>query len=225
MYLDGYGNSKRPKIYSDSPRTFSASSCSDNNLPAFHALTGCDTTSYFFSIGKQKVWSHFTTAIELLKDFGISRAAQTLENVEKLVCSLYGLRERATVNTARALIFRRGKAVEKLPPTSDTLLQHTLRCRYQTAVWQQALETEPQLPPLDGWKLVEGRLRPQLITLLSIPQPTAARSALAAKRAAKCTAAVKELASSAQQCASAVIPSCAKNLLRILSHPGSRLKL
>ena len=38
------------------------------SLLAFHALTGCDTTSQFVGIGKQKAWRAFdgTSAVKLL---------------------------------------------------------------------------------------------------------------------------------------------------------------
>ena len=47
-----------------------------------------------------------------------------------------------------------------MPPTRDALRQHILRCNYQAAIWQRALQSEPDIPsPIGhGWSLNDEQL-------------------------------------------------------------------
>ena len=63
-------------------------------LPCFHALTGCDSTSGLFGIGKKKAWATLKRNIPLHP--GISKlgdelplTAETSKACEIFVCSLY----------------------------------------------------------------------------------------------------------------------------------------
>ena len=80
------------------------------SLLAFHAITGCDTTSHFVGIGKQKTWKAFDgRSPELLKYLAEESRlnSNVLADGEAFVCQLYdkGTRE-VHVNKERAAIFR-----------------------------------------------------------------------------------------------------------------------
>jgi 5'-3' exonuclease len=61
------------------------------SLLAFHALTGCDTTSQFAGIGKKSAWTVFVKFHDLLEHLGEESIAndQVLSNAETFVCHLY----------------------------------------------------------------------------------------------------------------------------------------
>jgi hypothetical protein len=146
-----------------------------DNLMAYHAMTGCDTTSQFAGKGKKTSWKVFMQEPELLKGIGDSvecnKEAQS--NAEQFVCHLYGHDDDTFINNVRLKMFVKGKSsIESLPPTQDALSFHIKRANYQAYIWKQALVADPQLPTADGqgWKLEEGKLKPVLVSLEAIPK-------------------------------------------------------
>src|SRR6266516_1488318 len=62
-----------------------------NNLPAFHAITGCDTTSQFSGYGRRKAWNIYINNASLLNRFGKEDklTSSVLSEAEKFVIQLY----------------------------------------------------------------------------------------------------------------------------------------
>ena len=121
---------------------------------AFHAITGCDTTSQFYGVGKASAWKVFEDAPDLLEHLGEESqiSADVLVKAEAFVCKLYnpGTQE-VEINKERAAEFRKSKKdLDALPPTQDALILHIKRANYQTMVWKKALEPCPSLPTADG---------------------------------------------------------------------------
>ncbi|KAJ8368254.1 hypothetical protein SKAU_G00082820 [Synaphobranchus kaupii] len=111
-------------------------------LPAFHALTGCDTTSAFFGKGKKTAWSVWQSLPELTLPLQLlSGPSPTIEMIQihtpvlqRFVLKLYGISEddNTTVDAARlSLFFHKGRDFDHMPPSSDALHQHLLRVAYQ----------------------------------------------------------------------------------------------
>lgn len=111
-------------------------------LPAFHALTGCDTTSAFLGKGKKTAWSVWQSLPELTLPLQLlSCPNPTLEMIkthtpmlQRFFMQLYGVSEEGitTVDAARlSLFFHKGRDFEQMPPSSDALHQHLLRVAYQ----------------------------------------------------------------------------------------------
>lgn len=116
-------------------------------LPAFHALTGCDTTSYIGGHSKKSCWKIFLEDHDLLKDLGNGILTDKVaKDAERLICNLYGVSNVDTVNKARSQMFVKSHPPDCLPPTSDALSFHVKRCHYQAAVWRHAHERRPVLP-------------------------------------------------------------------------------
>ena len=61
-----------------------------NGLLAFHAITGCDTTSQFTGIGKRTAWKVFQQCPHLLHNFGEDEVPSPaiLSSAEQFVCKL-----------------------------------------------------------------------------------------------------------------------------------------
>jgi hypothetical protein len=122
-------------------------------LLPFHALTGCDTTSFIYNHSKKSAWKIFLDHHELLSSIGEGvLTEQKKKAVEKFICMMYKL-DLASVDKARVVLFSKAGKPEALPPTSDALSLHTLRAHYQTLVWKQAHHSELLLPdPVTmGW--------------------------------------------------------------------------
>ena len=78
-------------------------------LLASHAMTGCDTTSQFVGIDKQKAWKVFDgCSVGLLEHLGeeSSPNADVLADAEAFVCQLYNKgTEDVYINNGRATVF------------------------------------------------------------------------------------------------------------------------
>ena len=144
------------------PRKLGNDKC--DALPAFHALTGCDTTSGFAGRGKRTAWSvwnkfeHVTPALRtLVQTPTAAHIDGILPTIERFVILMYDKEiPDDSVNKARQTLFtQKGREIEKIPPTKDALRQHVLRAAYQDGhLWDQALLKAPQLPSREefGWK-------------------------------------------------------------------------
>ena len=146
------------------------------NLPAgsvsallpFHALMGCDTTSFIYNHSKKAAWKVFLQHHKLLSSIGEGELAEgKMKEVEKFVCKMYKLNHIASVDEARVILFPKKGKPDALPPTSDALSLHVRRAHYQTLVWKQAHCSEPNLPDPQtlGWKrIADNKLQPLLMT-------------------------------------------------------------
>lgn len=142
-------------------------------LIPFHAVTGCDTVSYFAEHGKKRAWKVFITDNHLVKDLGRGELTPTkMKNAEKFVCKLYGVPESNSCDQARVKLFCKFKTQETLPPTTDALQFHIQRAHYQSMVWNQAANPQQVLPSPEtlGWTMDGGQLSPQLTSLGPIPE-------------------------------------------------------
>ncbi len=141
-------------------------------IPAFHALTGSDTTSYIAGCSKKSAWKTFQTHHQLLENLGKGELTEeTLKNAELFVCKLYNLKQVSTTDEARAVLFNKSRSPESLPPTSDALHFHIRRAHYQTVVWRQAHLSHPNLPNPEGlgWRVEETTVKPELMSLTPVP--------------------------------------------------------
>ena len=60
--------------------------------------------------------------------------------VNHFISLLYSPKSDGDVNLLRYKLFYQKQATnEKLPPTQDSLIQHTKRANYQTYIWRNAL--------------------------------------------------------------------------------------
>ena len=127
-------------------------------LPAFHALTGCDSTSALSRVGKKKAWKIIVNSKvhqQHLVCVGQSPDVDsvTARKAEAFICSLCNVSNRIPNSADEALYCQKAQSNLQLPPTSDSLLQHIKRANYQAYVWGKALVPLQDLPTLagDGW--------------------------------------------------------------------------
>ena len=107
-------------------------------LPFFHAFTGCDTVSSLNRIGKKKAWETWQVLPSLTKTFQelavcpdhlISFSMDEVESFDTILCNR--TTECKFVNEDRKKLFASGRQIENIPPTRDSLIQHTNEAIYQ----------------------------------------------------------------------------------------------
>lgn len=132
-------------------------------LPA-HVLSGCDSVSALWGIGKGTVFNVLKSGKKHLNTLGI-----TTENDDSVIlqsvafiASCYGHQNESNMTALRYLVWigkmanhRLNSAPELrvLPPTSEAFKQHVFRAHFQAAIWRSALQPDPPaLSPLQyGW--------------------------------------------------------------------------
>lgn len=149
-------------------------------LPGFHAMSGCDTTSSFYGLGKSKCYKTMESDEKFIDAFTLlgeheSISSTVAEVLEEYVCKLYGFKEEVSINEVRYKMFTSKKKIpdpQKLPPTLDALLLHLSRVNYQVYEWKRALDTTYCLlnPYENGWAMKDNLMVIKWINNLPAPQ-------------------------------------------------------
>lgn len=134
-------------------------------LPAVHAITGCDTTSYLFKVGKFKVLKKLIQAerkTDLLTDLGKDESVSEmiLENAKEFVRTvLYTGKPKETYIETRIRLYQemKMKSSMSLPPDPDSVIQVIKRAHYQVYFWRRCIEINVEMIPFAnyGWKWCE----------------------------------------------------------------------
>ena len=114
---------------------------------AFHAITGCDVTSYLAGISKKNAWKTYLESSYLLSTLGnIPFSENAIANVEECVIRLYKTNDNVNGKT---------KKTDSLSPCSDTIRQHIKRAHYQTVIWEKAYlpHIDVPTPASSGWSV------------------------------------------------------------------------
>lgn len=92
--------------------------------------------------------------------------------MEAFICKVFKAGSCSSSNSARASLFAQAVPLERLPPSHDALSFHIKRAHYQAAVWLQANQQRPALPPPEtmGWRTEKDALLTVLTSLPSVPQ-------------------------------------------------------
>ena len=192
-----------------------------SSLPGFHALTGCDSTSSFYGIGKKKAWnvieknSEFQAALgQLGQAIPLSKRLQNA--YEKIVCRFYTSAPKSgtTVNSVRHWLFcQKPYTNENLPPTHDSLNMHIKRANFQSMVWTRCLQPKQNLPAVsgNGWDVNGMDIQTVLMTKEPAPKGLIELTACNCKKSAcgtrACTCRQNDLACT-EFCACMADESC-----------------
>ena len=129
-------------------------------LPFFHAMTGCDTVSFFAGKGKKTAWEVWRAFPEITDIFcSLSAGPETvledwMNKLQRFVVLLHDKTSTVWfVNQARQTLFaQQSRSLESIPPTAHALKQHILRATYQAGhVWGKCLKRNPKMPDPAGW--------------------------------------------------------------------------
>ena len=144
-------------------------------------LTGCDSTSSLFKIGKCIAYARL---VELIKSHPIELAHFGLtENVDddvddarRYILPMYASKRKNSVTMDKLryiLASTTDKSTAHLPPTEYLFIRHVLRARYQTAVWSRSYLPNLVLcnPIGNGWRLCDDNqsLEPVFYLKYTVP--------------------------------------------------------
>ena len=146
-----------------------------------HAMSGCDTTSFLFGVGKTKLYKK--EILEKHEDLsGVFYNSDSIINEiisagEKIIMELYTEAKKCgDLNSLRSFLFKkqlqkRGLIqkkvdIRRLPPSSSAAGYHSLRVYHQIQEW-----LGNNLDPLQyGWKISEDRITPVTTDLPLAPE-------------------------------------------------------
>ncbi|CAC5359720.1 unnamed protein product [Mytilus coruscus] len=135
-----------------------------NLLPASHALTGCDTNSSFFGLGKKSMFKLLQRDAEKFPTLPISFSTGDQESAvndgRAFVASLYDPKGKFRnlhddLNKLRVKFATTKDAnLVRIPPCENSFLQHILRAMLQTQVWMSShiVKSAIILPKDSGWQ-------------------------------------------------------------------------
>ena len=119
-------------------------------------FVGCDSISSFHGKGKIKVWKTLSDNPEFTETFSMlgnmfPPSDLLVSQLHRFVCLMYGDKIAVNTDECRYNLFKSGKySDDVLPPNSDCLLKHIERANYQTAVWNQSLSPQMNIPSPEG---------------------------------------------------------------------------
>ena len=132
---------------------------SASSLLAFHALTGCDTTSYIANHTNRSSWKIFKEHHGLLKNLAIGELTDdTTQSSDKICLQNIQCAQNRLYRCSTALVVLQDRETRSNGPTSDALRFHLKRVHYQSMIWRNANCPTPELPaPSEmGWRLVDS---------------------------------------------------------------------
>lgn len=136
------------------------------DLPAMHALSGCDSTGSYFGIGKPTALKVLQLGLSLDK-VGGDDLNESRQQAKKFIMKCYGF-ENNCFNDARILAWGKKAANSlapilcTLPPTDEGFEANFLRAHLQTSIWLSSRNSEPPvMNPINfGWKKDNNELVP-----------------------------------------------------------------
>ena len=117
-------------------------------LPQFHAITGCDQTSYKFNAGKIRAFNKVlkdTSVLQLIQPLGkrINLSDEVMQNVLLFVQTvLYSGTSNETYVDTRVRLYKKlkNKSSLSLPADPDSMSQEIKRCHLQSYIWLNCLQ-------------------------------------------------------------------------------------
>ena len=146
-------------------------------LPSYHSVTGCDTTSYPYKVGKLKPFKKMVAENKstLLTSVGIVPvSAQQLESMLIFMQKvMYPGKEGEDYVGTRIRMYeqQRVKSSLGLLPDKSSSLEHLKRSNLQSYIWKQCLQKDIVYPTPEnnGWQLTDDGLIPVWFSCSQFP--------------------------------------------------------
>ena len=174
--ITGKENAKHPCLDIKDIRNNLGDECAPY-LPVIHAMSGCDTTSKPFGIGKLTIMKKRNHIIKEAGPFlNINATHEEIEEAgRKILCLIYdGKTTHYNLNEIRLKKFEQNVIksvkhvnVEKLPPTNNAAKHHSYRVYLQVQLW---LGNDTIQATDWGWELNNGKLYPRKMDTLPAPK-------------------------------------------------------
>ena len=153
-----------------------------NILPAFHSITGCDTTSYPYNVGKIKPFKKMISKDKssYLNSFGQKPLNNNMDSSMKFMQTVMypGKDDEIFVQTrVRMHNNQKLKSSLSLIPDASSAREHIKRAELQCYIWRQCLQQTIDYPsPVNwGWEDSDNGLRPVWYLCSQLP-PSILRS-------------------------------------------------
>jgi len=129
-----------------------------------HAISGCDTTSALYGLGKGRAWQRLIGNQDAYEACQILTRSDVLHDDImspglKLMALLYGGKSTVSLNHMRYVMFMNCAATgsiqpraERLPPTKNAARYHLYRVHLQVVQWKTLMSTSLKAEDW-GWKL------------------------------------------------------------------------
>ena len=169
--------------------------CVCSILPAFHSITGCDTTSYPYNVAKVKPFKKMIkgNTSQYLSSMGMSEISyQQPEDGLKFVKQvLYPGKDNESFVETRIRMYERQKmksSLTLLPDLSSTK-EHLKRADLQAYIWYQCLSLNIKYPAPEnrGWHETEDGLKPTWYFCTQLPPCLCLNSSRAKKKSGEDT--------------------------------------
>ncbi len=149
-----------------------------NILPAFHSITGCDTTSFPFRVGKVAPWKKLvkTRSYDLLSTFGTRVPSEdSLQAAKEFFQTIMynGKKDESFIET-RVCMYKKQKvkSSEGIIPDENSALQHIKRSWLQCYIWCHCNVNQIDFPVIDetfGWRQNDGFIQPLWFSCSQFP--------------------------------------------------------
>ena len=123
---------------------------------AAYTITGCDTVSYPFRIGKKRTLKcalENRDVLETMTKYGepdgcLQPMQEVLQSIRRFYFALYGRRDYSgTLDELRCHFFITKKGdLRSLPCTKDAFTLHALRALHQLVIYKRATQPDPSHP-------------------------------------------------------------------------------
>ncbi len=154
------------------------------HILSIHALTGCDTVSTIFGIGKVKALNTFNKGCMPPILGNVQEDMQSLcDDATHFIANCYGSKVHGSMSKVRFQMWKMKTGNSKaksfrlasLPPTTEAFALHVQRAQFQACIWKAALNRDPpHLDPVEyGWKPHQPTqsLHPVLLPANTMPAP------------------------------------------------------
>ena len=155
-------------------------------LPAYHSITGCDTTSYPYGIGKIKPIKNMLqhNKSHLLSELG--RSVDSVLDISKAkhffrTCMYPGLEQESFVETRiRMYCKKKVKSSMSILPDKNSTNEHIKRSDLQAFIWYQCLKAVIEYPDITdrGWQRKEAGIQPVWFTYPQLPPSLSKKKSL-----------------------------------------------
>lgn len=146
-------------------------------LPAYHSLTGCDTTSYPYKVGKVKPFKKLVAQNKSILLSSVGNFPNSLQQSENMLTFMqtvmYPGKEGEDYVDTRIRLYDQQKVKSSLSllPDKHSSYEHLKRSNLQTYIWRQCLKQNIDYPPPEdnGWQQSDDGLVPVWFSCSQFP--------------------------------------------------------
>ena len=146
-------------------------------LPAFHSITGSDTTSYPYRVGKVRSFKKMMKGQKSNQLSGLGTSLDALQDTADIKSfmqrCMYPGTEKETFVETRIRMYNKQKVKSSsgILPDESSADEHIKRSNFQAQIWYQCLQPNIEYPSItnSGWERTSEGIRPVWFTCPQFP--------------------------------------------------------